>query len=197
MWTDGLQDLAEQQGVSVLSLAHALQEAEQGKRRPPWIDAAKDDVLLAVLQLPLAQPTEEPFRPLILEQYHGRQRSDIDVLQSYWGRSLNLAVPDLADARLHDILLASREALLNALTHGCGGQSDQMAVFQVAFCALRHTFRVRVRDSGPGHNFDFTQHERIAESELVEGHRGILLIKHLASSVNLERHGASVIMSFD
>ena len=197
VWTDGLEELAEKQGVSVLSLSYALLEAKRGNVSLPCVAIARDDVLLAAIHPVIAGPPTLRFRPLILEQYHGGQAGEIDELQSFWQRSLCLAVPHLSEARLHDILLASREALLNALIHGCRGRQDQTAIFQAACCPQRQTIRVRVSDPGPGHNFDVSRHARPDASGLMEKNLGLYLIKCLANRVDFEHHGASIIMSFD
>ena len=119
-----------------------------------------------------------------------------DSFQAFWQRSLMLAVPELPEAKLHDVLLASREALLNALNHGCGGCADQRASLQIAYPPSRQTLRVRVCDPGPGHDFDLARHEKSALKELAEEHRGLVLIHHLASDVSFLRNGASVTMDF-
>jgi FixJ family two-component response regulator/anti-sigma regulatory factor (Ser/Thr protein kinase) len=196
LWTDGLEALAEQHGVSALSLAHALQEAAVKKNRPAWVEAATDDILLAVVHLARNQSQDGTFQPLLAETYHGAQSAEIDRFQSLWQRSLNLAVPELSEVKLHDVLLASREALLNALEHGCGGQAAQSATFQASYCPQQRTIRVRVSDSGSGHDGHAEEQERLADGELADGHRGLILVKHLANSVIFERQGASVVMNF-
>jgi FixJ family two-component response regulator len=196
LWTDGLKDVAEKYGVSELSLAWAVQQAKARHTSLAEIETAGDDVLVADLCLSPEHSVRESFRPLILEHYHGGQSWQIDELQAYWRRSLILAAPELPDAKLHDVLLSSREALLNALHHGCGGRATEWASFQTAYAPGLQTIRVRVCDPGPGHQFDLTQHERRAHLDLVAEHRGLILLKHLASSMALERQGASVTMDF-
>jgi FixJ family two-component response regulator/anti-sigma regulatory factor (Ser/Thr protein kinase) len=196
LWTDGLEELAEKQGVSPLSLAHGLREGRRLRQEPAWIRMAGDDILLAIIHLSQESPGSEHFWPLLSECYQGGQEGEIDQFQSYWRRSLMIALPELSEQRLHDCLLASREALLNAIKHGCGGRPEQHASFQVGYCAERQAVRVRVCDSGPGHHFDLGRHEQLAAEELAEEHRGLILIKHLASRVEFERNGACVVMEF-
>ena len=196
LWTDGLEALAAKQGVSALSLACALQRAKARHERLAELAAAADDILVADLHLSSEPATTAPFRPLILEQYHGGQAGEIDEIQAFWWRSLTLAAPELPEDRLHDVLLASREALLNALHHGCGGRAGQSATYQAAYSTASQTLRVRVSDPGPGHHFDLARHERRAGRELVENQRGLILIKHLASTVDFARNGASVVLDF-
>jgi len=110
---------------------------------------------------------------------------------------LALGLPDLSEARLHDVLLASREALLNAVTHGCAGQTEQAATFRIDCCKQSRTLRVQVSDSGPGHHFDVEGHERVAAHEPVAEHRALILINHLADRVSCEREGATITMEFN
>lgn len=197
LWTDGLEEVAERRGVSALSLACALHRAKARGQKLVELDTAADDILVADIHLVSEHLPAGLFRPLILEQYHGGQAGEIDELQAFWRRSLTLAVPELPEARLHDVLLASREALLNALVHGCGGSPELRASFQAAYSASANSIRVRVGDPGPGHHFDLAQRLAQASQELVERHHGLILVKHLANTLEFERNGASVIMDFD
>jgi len=197
LWTDGLEDAAGKKGVSELSLAWALQRAKICGTKFAEIDFAADDILLADIYFSSSLSAPESFRPLILDQYHGGQSGEIDELQSIWRRSLQLVVPELPEARLHDVLLSSREVLLNALLHGCGSRADQKASFQAAYCPSLQTIRVRVCDPGPGHQFNLTVHEERAARELAEDHRGLILVRHLADNMSFRRNGASVTMDFN
>jgi anti-sigma regulatory factor (Ser/Thr protein kinase) len=196
VWSDGLQEVADLKGVSELSVACALQRAKSRNERLAEIEQANDDILVADIELPSRQITTESFRPLILAEYRGNQADEIDVLQAFWQRSVGLAAPEIPEQIAHDFLLASREALLNALCHGCCGRDDAKASFQVAYCAFSQIIRVRVVDPGPGHNFNVAAHENDAAASLVEKHRGLILIKHLANRVIFEREGASLTMDF-
>jgi anti-sigma regulatory factor (Ser/Thr protein kinase) len=196
LWTDGLEQVAEKNGVSELSLACALQAAKGRGQNVAEIGSATDDVLLADVWLSPAHTMAGAFRPLLLAKYHGGRAGDIDEVQAYWRRSLLMAVPELPESGQHDVLLAARESLLNALTHGCSGSPDQLASFQIGYNSLHRILRVRVRDSGPGYQFDFDRHQSSATDELLEDHRGLLLIKHLASSVDFKRNGTSITMDF-
>jgi len=196
LWTDGLQDFAEQAGVSELSLAWALQSAKGCNHTLAGIESATDDILLADIHLSPGHLDADSFRPLILEQYHGGQTGEIDELQAFWERSLMLAAPELPPSTVHDVLLASREALLNALQHGCGGRAGQRAGFQIAYCRSQQTIRARVCDSGPGHHFNLAEHESFAAWELAEAHRGLILVRHLASGMDSLNNGASLKLDF-
>jgi anti-sigma regulatory factor (Ser/Thr protein kinase) len=97
---------------------------------------------------------------------------------------------------MHDILLASREVALNAMEHGCGAQTGRWASFHAAYRASSNTIRIRIADPGPGHHFDLARHESRAAQELAEEHRGLILIRNLATQLAFERDGATVTMDF-
>jgi len=196
LWTDGLTDEAEKRGVSELSLAWALQRAKSLGETLPEIDAAADDILLVDIRVSPTDPVAESFRPLFYAQYHGGQSGEIDALQAAWRRSLMLALPELPEAKLFDVLLASRETVLNALNHGCGGDATQVASFQAAYSVSPRALRIRVCDPGPGHHFDLPRHEQHAAQQLAEAHRGLILVKHLATRVDRQREGATIILDF-
>ena len=195
IWTDGLQELARRAQVSELSLAWALQRARAEGQTLEILQQAEDDILIADLQLPGAAEDSQ-FRPLLLERYPGNLCAEIDELQDYWERSLRLALPELTDERCHDILLATREALLNGLKHGCQERPDRAATLRVSACVKTQTVRVNITDGGPGHEFNVPAHEAAAASELLDAHRGLILMRCLASRIQFEDRGATVTMEF-
>lgn len=196
MWSDGLDDLAQGVGASVLSAAYLVRESRRTGTVHPLIAHAADDILLVSIQLGDPLPQEERFRPILMWRYRGNQAADIDDLVSYWRRSLRLALPSIDEATEHDVLLATREAMLNAMEHGCGGREDGIAKLQISYRASSRTLRVWVEDTGPGHSFDHAAHESSAADSLVMEHRGLIFIHHLASAVRYERNGASLMMDF-
>jgi CheY-like chemotaxis protein/anti-sigma regulatory factor (Ser/Thr protein kinase) len=195
LWTDGLQQAAEKRGVSELSLAWAWQRARSRGDRLAESETADDDVLLAEICLAERQ-SPASFRPLIVEEYAGDMSGEIDGLQKGWERSLELSLPELSGGTIHDVLLASREGLLNALNHGCGRRADRRATFQVAFRPEPAALRVWIADPGPGHQFDLARGQCPPPGEPAAAHRGLVLMQNLAQSVRTERGGAEVTMEF-
>jgi FixJ family two-component response regulator/anti-sigma regulatory factor (Ser/Thr protein kinase) len=191
MWTDGLEDLAEKSGLSVFSLAWSLQQARAGLRKLAELELAADDILLAEVLVPADGP-HSVWRPLIFNRLHGGQSVDIDDLEAFWSRSLIHALPELASPMLHDILLVTREAVLNSLRHGCANQADQWATLQISYEPQQRQFRIWVDDFGPGHDFDFAAHEEASQTQLLTAHRGLILMKQFSQAMLLERHGAGV-----
>ncbi|HTH46597.1 MAG TPA: response regulator [Candidatus Limnocylindria bacterium] len=196
VWTDGLGDLASHLKVSELSLAWSLQRARHDGLKPAYVSLAMDDILVADLHLSDPASEAEAYRPLLVEVYAGNQAGAVDVAQAYWRRSLELALPELSDATLHDVLLASREAVLNALIHGCRAEAQLSVTFAISACRKKRTLRVCVNDPGPGHSFDIEGFEQRGIEGLVTAHRGLILMKCLAGSLSTRRNGASVTMDF-
>jgi len=196
LWTDGVDDLAEKNGVHALSLGWALQQASRSGRRPEVLAAATDDILFVELLLSPAPRSPARWRPLVLERYAGGQAARIDELADAWSRSLELAVPGLDQTVRHDLLLAAREAVLNALQHGCRNDPGQSATFQIGYEPAGQRLRVWVDDPGPGHDFDLVAHENALANGLLDQHRGLVLMHRLSRALIFERHGAGVIMEF-
>lgn len=196
LWTDGLGDLADAVGVHPLSLAFALQEADRSGAKHPLLKSANDDILFAAVLLPENDPGVGLLQPLMLETHAGDQVGEIDEIAAGWQRNLRLALPGLSDAAEHDILLAAREAMLNALKHGCRGMAEKTVRFQASYHRLDHFIRLWIEDPGPGHDFDVSAHARQLAHQLIAEHRGLICIMHLARNVRFERGGATVILDF-
>lgn len=197
LWSDGLDELAQANGVCVLAAAFAIGRAHRSGSAHPLVSTAGDDILLARVSLPPHQDFESSFAPLVLWRYRGDQADEIDSMVEYWRKSLRLAIADLSDAAEHDILLATREAMLNALEHGCCSLAHQRATLQICYRPADRTVRVIIEDPGPGHSFDHAAYANRAADELLTAHRGLMFIHYLATAVRYERNGAVIFMDFD
>ena len=221
LWSDGLEDLAQKHGVSLLSMGFVLQRARLNQRPPMEVATAADDVLFAEVHLPTVEVSPTRWQPLVFEGYHGGQAAEIDQLQAHWSRSLRRAVPELTDPLLANLLLAAREAVLNALQHGCRNDSSQWVIFQISYLPAQQSYRIWVEDPGPGHDFDPVTGpplegrlgleagiNRLPESAPVEfppaphprreGRRqGLHLMRRSSQRLRVERKGALVIMDFN
>ena len=136
------------------------------------------------------------LQPLLVEDYRGDQAGEIDGLEAAWRRNLKLALPDLSAPLEHDILLALREAVLNAMKHGCARLAEKSLRLQISYDRLRQILRVWVEDPGLGHQFDVAAHADSTGLELIDEHRGLIFIMHLAHAVKFERNGATIILEF-
>ena len=194
LWTDGLEDLAEGLGVSPLSLATALQRAQASGKTAPQIAQAKDDVLVVNVRLSDEPSTATEWQPVLLETYAGTKTPPIDLWQTYWEKSLQLALPDLPESRRFDVLLALRESVINALLHGCEGNSERHGQLSITVNLAERTLRTIISDPGSGHDFSRKPHE--PADELADLHRGLSLINRLATQMTTNRNGAELILDF-
>jgi anti-sigma regulatory factor (Ser/Thr protein kinase) len=176
-----------------------LIEARRHDEAPTFLAGAPDDIL--VLLLPLAPENGEQIArlPLIFERMRGDQQTEIDPLQDSWGRSLRFSLPELSDDRLTEILLCLREAMMNAMLHGCMGSAEKSCTLHVRIIDLpeRKLLRINVDDPGDGYTFDWLQHEKDADKKLIEGHRGLTFLHHLSHRIERTKNGASIMMEFD
>lgn len=192
MWTDGLEDLAFTCGVTPLTLAVTLLRANSEASPVPCLAQAQDDVISAAVRFPGdTRGVLERWIPLLDESYAPADAAEIDLLQARWSRNLEFAIPGLRDASLFDVLLCSREAVLNGLNHGCanGGLIRLSICYNIALSRVL----VRVSDPGPGHDFSPDVHET---DDLLDRHRGLFLIRQFAHEVRTDRNGASLEMLF-
>ena len=193
LWTDGLEDLAEAMNANPCSLAARLVRAQAGEAAPLGIGRAKDDVLVVRVHTG-AVTTKSCWFPVLHETSHGGQGPEIDALQSRWTNSLELGLPDMAEDRRFDVLLATRELVLNAMKHGCNGSPDRACQLSIVFNSTERTLRVVVADPGEGHHFDW--HPSQDDEALADLHRGLFLVNRLATRVSTQRHGAEVTLDF-
>ena len=197
MWTDGLEELANKFDVHPLCAAHVLEQTRSDGSGNQLLDQAEDDVLLTSVRLPNNPAAAGFYRPLLLDEYHGAQAGEIDRLVDRWQRHLLLAQPELSEEHLHDIVLATREAVLNAMNHGCGGDASKKIRFQISRLAANNSFKIWIEDPGCGHRFDFLSHEQAAMEMTLAEHRGLIFMVNLADAVSFERNGATVILEFE
>jgi len=201
LWTDGLEDLAEQRAVSPLALSTALVRADDA-RAADLVRGARDDVLVALLalqRLPTSAPAEggmEPWLPVHHADFGGADAEAIDTLQAELERSIAMVAGEATANRVAEMLVTLREALLNAMVHGCEGRAERRGRVQLCIRPEARVLRAVVEDSGAGHDFDHHAHVAAAGAGLVDLHRGLSLIHSLASAVTTERHGARLCMDF-
>jgi len=92
-----------------------------------------------------------------------------------------------------EVETALREALANAIRHGCGQDRSKQVQFCIA-CDEARGMLIVVRDPGPG--FDPKSiPSPIQGQEVYSTHgRGIFLINQLMDEVRYERNGAEIVM---
>ncbi len=195
-WTDGLEDLAGSLGVSPLSLACRLLEARRQGIIPAYLKDCGDDILVVRINLNRESTTASNWVPVISDRYLGPLGTQIDALQVTWEKSLQLAVPELPEDKLFDLLLCSREAVINGIKYGCGACPTEPCTFEIAYHPAARILRVAVKDPGPGHDFNWTEHEKVAQEQMLDEHRGLILIHRMPNATQVGERGTRVTMEF-
>ncbi len=188
MGSDGLFDVTNEEAVpyekhlctlwgelSDGSLETALEESRQGVRE--WVDGLlTDDLLIVALE---QSPKHPSTNELSLEL--SPQLDQIDgacVQMEKYLRSCE-ASKDLGDEGRFDILLATREALANAILHGSAGIAEARVVLRCWVEQL--TLFISVTDEGEGVDLDGISP---SDDDLREGGRGVPLMRALASELS-------------
>jgi len=190
LWTDGLDELAEQLGVDPLAVAFGLQYARSvGRPRPAWLEQAHDDIMAIAVNLAHLDQPILGLQPLLQDTILSEEHGEIDARQERWRRNLQIAISDISEESMFDILLAAREGVLNALEHGC--QAGQSAMFQIAYDPDVRKLRLIISDPGSGYE-DPGYETRPPDDDFGTFHRGLRLIGGLAHQVHSKRHGAEL-----
>lgn len=195
LWTDGLEELAFRMGVSPFSVAHVLERNRRGQSAITVLPNALDD--LVFVRVRLGEDKGSPAGAILFhELYRGNQSDAIDKYQADWRRSLKLVLPDLPDRIRHDLLLSAREAVLNAMNHGCCGLGDRYCQFRITLEANPARLIVTVADPGKGCPCMAASGETAQTPAEDRAHRGLALVQGLPTATRFDRHGASVNMDF-
>lgn len=92
------------------------------------------------------------------------------------------------------ILVASLEAVNNAITHG--NKSDPQKLVDVEIVVEKNEFRVTVTDEGPGFNPSLIPDPTAPENIEELSGRGVFLMTKLADSIKFNEKGNGVTMVF-
>ncbi|MFB3815455.1 MAG: ATP-binding protein [Terriglobales bacterium] len=98
-----------------------------------------------------------------------------------------------AKGKEFEVETAVREALANAIRHGCGSDPTKQVRCCVA-CDELHGMLIIVRDPGPGFDVRNLPDPTMAENLYSEHGRGIFLINQLMDEVKIERGGTEIRM---
>jgi len=194
LMTDGVLDHAEAHELSPLSLAYRLL-FDAAADTQEIVANARDDLLVLHLPMTDTPPAPAMAHPLIHEHYAGDEADQIDQLQTVWRRSLRFALPETFHERLYDVLLCLREAVLNALVHGCERSAAKTCTVDVSWDPAARILRCRVDDPGSGHHFGVSERvQRLGSFE--EQKLGLAIIARLSDAFATENQGATVVFEF-
>jgi response regulator NasT len=194
-WSDGLEALADRLEVDPLAVVHRLLSPDSD--REALTCYAEDDIFAVRARLDADGAFAHPAAvPLLRQVLAGDALARIDDLQAGWERSLRVALPEVDEDRLLDVLLGLREAVINALKHGCRASPTHVATVLAAYRPSGRILSLRVKDDGAGHEFDFQAHEVEAAAGMLTEHRGLVLMRNLAGRLDIADHGTQVTMEF-
>ncbi len=97
------------------------------------------------------------------------------------------------DGKAFEIELAVREALANAIVHGCG-ENRELTVRISVGCDEQRGMIIVVKDPGTGFDPARLPNPTIGENIYMEGGRGIYLINRLMDEVRFRERGTEIWM---
>ncbi|MGH9532213.1 MAG: ATP-binding protein [Terriglobales bacterium] len=100
---------------------------------------------------------------------------------------------DCIEGKETELETSLREALANAITHGCHGDPSKKVQCCVA-CDEDHSLLILVRDPGSGFDPKALPDPTLGENLLSAHGRGIYLINELMDEVRFERGGSQIFM---
>jgi anti-sigma regulatory factor (Ser/Thr protein kinase)/CheY-like chemotaxis protein len=194
IFTDGLVDFANSLGVNHFCLLYRMLRSNNLEGDLP--ESPTDDILIVRYLLNPTMPLSQTFEPILSEHYSGSELEHIDQLQANWRRCITFALGDRLGDRLYDLLICIREGMINALTHGCEGDSDKFAHLQISINDEKDLLRVFIDDPGRGHSFNLG--ERLQQLGERKGkHLGLGIIQHLSDELHVENKGTSLVFDFE
>lgn len=194
-WTDGLEDLADSMEVDQLALADRLIDPNQ--RNESLLAHSHDDMAVVRVTNPGTPDGANPMIPILHQIYCGADLDRIDSIQSFCENSIRYSISDADPGIVSEILVCIREALINALKHGCRGRQDVCAVIQIAKSRDGSKISIQIRDEGDGHNFDWKSHANEAADNLISEHRGLIMMQAIPSRTVVSHNGSHILMDFD
>lgn len=195
-WSDGLESLSHDLGVDALALAYRFLMDRDGV--DGLVAEANDDVIVVRSNLDSGEENALVRRtPVIDQRFSGDMFDRIDWIQGFCERSLEVALPELEEEILCSVVVCMREAVLNALDHGCQRKKDAFARLCLSVGEGGRKIYLEVEDSGDGYNFDIFSHEIAAGEQMLTEHRGLVLMKNLSKEITFLNDGRFVSMAFE
>ena len=197
LWSDGLPDTADKLKVSSFALAARLL-TEQSVPNP---DEVPDDILVARIDWHPADLPRPSALPILHESLPGNSAGDVDSTDERMKACISLAIAGIPADLVDQITLCAREAVLNAMNHGCLGSPSLQVSLLVEFLPAARIVRVRVSDPGPGYPpkpaaspIDIDSPADMETAEHIS--MGLQVIRAMASEVRFSRSGATIEMDF-
>jgi serine/threonine-protein kinase RsbW len=120
--------------------------------------------------------------------------ANLDMVSSVIDRMMGIVqTMGCAEGKEFEIETSLREALVNAVVHGCGNDPNKKVQCCVA-CDESKGLLIVVRDPGPGFQPDSLPSPILAENIFSSHGRGIFMINQLMDEVNFKRGGTEIHM---
>ncbi len=131
---------------------------------------------------------------LIFKAEFNSDKKILSEIESIFDK-IKLKIP-IGNDKLHNIIVATTEAVINAIQHG--NKFDQSKKVKLRVSASSENIQVIVQDEGTGFDPSTIEDPRSPENLLKERGRGIFLIRQLSDSVNIttSTKGTIVEMNF-
>jgi DNA-binding NarL/FixJ family response regulator len=148
MATDGLDSLSDG-SLCTLGVADAiLSLPPDSSAKNAIFERQSDDIFIQRFAWEKAGEGHGLLRPIYHQQVASTDTACIDVLQNVWDKTLRAIIPGLSGKRRREILLSCREALVNAMEHGCACEGSRCSLTMARLG--RDTLRIRIRGDAVG-----------------------------------------------
>jgi len=195
LWSDGLEAHAERIGIPPLALAYRILQAPPHSLADTLLKGADDDIVACRLEWCSPQagaPFDDVWIPIQRETLPGDSAGRIDEVQGSWSRICRFALPQMGEDLIHDITLCLREALLNALDHGCDNDKVKHAHLELLVDGTASFLHARITDEGAG--FDTTTAPSGRDPEHIS--LGLQVIRSLTHATRHSEDGRTIEMTF-
>lgn len=201
LWSDGLEDMSKELGVSPFAMAHQIVHTPQEVLEQTLLRGRKDDVAVIRVgwgeELAVQSEDQNLAVPIYGENFRGDTASKIDAYQKCWEKSVRMCVPEMPESRLHEISLCCREAVLNGLVHGCKASPTLHCSLAIGLCQKSpDTLVVRIHDEGPGYE-EGEQDPVSFEDETGHVSLGLVIIQSYSQSFFRLDSGSTLLLTFN
>lgn len=197
-WSDGLDDTASRMELNTFAVLYRILSSEEGLQAVK--NQAVDDLMIVRFAMcpdqDLKVDVSEQWIPFYFTDCAGSDYVKIDAMQEDWKKTISYLFPAVAEEKIYDILLSTREAYLNSLIHGAQKEMTKRALLQISYHQKSQAIRVRIDDPGEGHGLNLADSMEVLEAQLKDTYSGLTMMKFLCQNIRNERNGATVIMDF-
>ena len=190
MATDGLEGLSDG-SLCTLGMADAiLSLSPDSSAKNAIFERQSDDIFIQRFAWEKVGDERGLLRPICHQQMASTDTASIDAFQHMWDKTLRAIVPGLSGKRRREILLSCREALVNAMEHGCACEGSRCRLTMARLG--RETLRIRIQGDAVGASCDCEPYRK------PDAHIpfGLKIIHGYADSFVYDEKNNSIILDF-